>query len=469
MQRWFITTALGLAAMALAVSLVRTPSQPAQATQVAPVVEATPAPILEVAEPPAQEGVLSRASMDHSAHRLGSSQERFLVVEVRAPETVSSDRQPLHLAVVVDSSGSMGQDMDNAKRAAASMVQRLGPQDSFSLVGFSDEARVVIPSQSVWDRDLMVATIQTLSSGGNTNLHAGLAMGVQQLQVTPSGNRRLVLLSDGMVNRGVTDQQLIARAASNAMEAGITTSALGLGVNFDGDLLHDISDAGGGSYLYAGRSQNLVDSFDAELDRAFAVAAKAARVEVSLDPRIQVLEVYGYEEWDGKATDDGFEAFLGDLCADEIRKVVLRARVPADQEELLSLAQVRVRWQDPTTGELRTDLHDVTLQVTDEAERVRGSKVPWATMHASTAEVGRHMQWANEAWSRGDRDEAQEILRRGEQRLSQLTTNIRDPRVASLSRELQRQQQRYASTPRNSWEGDDLRISEGLRALGYLN
>jgi len=470
MQRWIITSALGLAAAALAVTIMRAPPQEAQAKPVLPDVDVADPEPLPVTALQLEDGMASRASMDRTAHAIGSSQERFLVVEVQAPEAAVSDRPPLHLAVVMDRSGSMeGESMDNAKRAAISMVQRLNPADSFSMVGFSDTADTVIPRQAVWDEELLAATIQGVRAGGYTNLHAGLEQGIAQLASKPGGNRRVVLLSDGLTNRGVTDPEAIATLAARATQAGVTVSVLGLGVDFDGDLLYAVSDAGGGSYLYAGRSTELVERFEAELDRAFTVAAHDTRVDVNLADGVEVLEVYGYEDWDGKATADGFEAFLGDLSAQETRKVVIRARVPSEHSEQLQVATVEISWQDPQTGERLTHQHLVTLDVTDDVAQLRSSRVPWATVQASTAEVGRHMQWASEAWDRGERDQAQQVLERGSQRLVQLTRGLDDPRIAQLDGRMDKQKSSYRTTVRDSWEGADLHISEGLRALGYLN
>jgi Ca-activated chloride channel homolog len=470
MQRWIVTSALALAAAALAVSIVRTPPQEAQATQVRPSDAAVPEPLLVVEPAPDHQGMFSRAALDRGAHKLGSSQERFLVVEVQAPEQGAVERQPLHLAVVVDRSGSMeGESIQNAIRATSRLVNRLGPQDSFALVGFSGEAATLASRQPVRNRERLGGLAEGLDAGGYTNLYAGLEQGIMQLWDTPAGNRRVLLLSDGLTNRGVTDPDAIAGLAASAARQGITVSALGLGVEFDGDLLHAISDAAGGHYLYAGRSAELVDSFEAELDRAFAVAARDTRVEVALADGTEVLEVYGYETWDGKATEDGFEAFLGDMSAGETRKVVVRARVPAEREATMELAEVTVSWEDPSSGRRSEHEHQLRLQVTDDQAQVRASRVPWATVLASTAVVGRHMQWANEAWGRGDGDEAKQVLRRGRQRLGQLTRNIDDPRVASMDQELISQQERYASVSRESWAGRDLEKLESLRALGYLD
>jgi len=471
-QRIILTSALGLAAGALAVSVLRTPAQQAQATPATPAPElapswADPVPVVPIE---ATDGLASRASMDRWAHRLNSPQERFLVVEVQAPEVSDAERLPLHLAVVMDRSGSMeGESIANAKRAATRLVQRLNPADSFAMVGFAADATTTVPREAVWDRERIAGTIDGVRAGGNTNLYAGLAMGIGQLAGAPEGNRRVVLLSDGITNTGETRSDIIASLAAEAARSGITVSALGLGVEFDGELLHALSDAGGGSYLYAGRSTQLVDSFEGELDRAFTVAARDTRVELALHDGVEVLEVYGYEEWDGKATEEGFEAYLGDLSAHETRKVVVRARVPAEQELSLEVAQVRVSWEDPATGERLQDLHEVALTVTDDVAAVREARVPWAAVHAATAEVGRHMQWAGEAWNRGELETSTEILDRGGQRLAQLTRGIDDARIDELHASMSEQKHRYRTTRRDTFAGKDLHISEGLRALGYLN
>ena len=92
-------------------------------------------------------------------------------------------RTPLNLAVVLDKSGSMtGAKIEKTKQAAMQLVDRLQPDDIFSLVIFSDEARVVVPAQHVENKAALKAKIEAIEAGGSTALYAGVNMGAGQIR-----------------------------------------------------------------------------------------------------------------------------------------------------------------------------------------------------------------------------------------------------------------------------------------------
>src|ERR1019366_822444 len=92
-------------------------------------------------------------------------------------------RTPLNLAVVLDRSGSMtGAKLEKAKQAAMQLVDHLVPNDIFSLVIYSDQARVLVSAQRVEDKDALKEKIESIQADGSTALYAGVKMGAGQLQ-----------------------------------------------------------------------------------------------------------------------------------------------------------------------------------------------------------------------------------------------------------------------------------------------
>ncbi|MGO8838028.1 MAG: vWA domain-containing protein, partial [Limisphaerales bacterium] len=136
----------------------------------------------------------------------GSPQEVVVKIDLSAiADRQKHRRTPLNLAVVLDKSGSMtGAKLEKTKQAALQLLDRLEPNDVFSLVIFSDEARVLVPAQKVEDKEALREKIESIEAGGSTALYAGVKAGARQLQEYFSSKRinRVILLSDGLANVG---------------------------------------------------------------------------------------------------------------------------------------------------------------------------------------------------------------------------------------------------------------------------
>src|ERR1039457_6390195 len=97
-----------------------------------------------------------------------------------------------------------GAKLEKAKQAAMQLVDRLAPNDIFSLVIYSDQARVLVSAQRVEDKDALKEKIESIKAEGSTALYAGVKLGADQLQEFFSSKRinRVILLSDGLANVG---------------------------------------------------------------------------------------------------------------------------------------------------------------------------------------------------------------------------------------------------------------------------
>jgi Ca-activated chloride channel family protein len=274
---------------------------------------------------------------------MGRHETRFVTVELKTPEITSTERKPLDLAVVIDNSGSMsGDKIANARRAAHHLVDQLGAEDRFSLVVFDSTANVVVPATSVHDRTALHAAIDRIDDAGGTNLYAGLDLGLQGLS-RDGRIPRLILLSDGQTNEGITDPLEIARRAGNAFEKGVGISTIGLGIDFNEDLLFSIAKSGGGSYDFVDNPSQLASVFSDELDRSAALAGRQAVIDLDLGPGVEGVEVLG---WAATRTDDGWRISLGDLPSSSTRRVVARVTVAAGSEGVFEGATARATWLD---------------------------------------------------------------------------------------------------------------------------
>lgn len=374
MKRFHLTLSLSCGA-ALALSL-------------GPTLPKAAPPSEQVFEPKAPRSVRAgdlrlRASLDQPV--VAGSSVRSLVVEVEGlePET----RDALDIALAIDRSGSMtGPRLQAAQMAAATLGNAMGPEDRVALVSFGSYGSV----DAALGAQGLGGAIWALEASGRTALFDGLRMASGLLE-DENGPRRVIVLSDGEANVGPTSPYELAAEASRMAQKGISVSAIGLGAGIDHTSLMAIGDAGGGGFDYLSDDQGLDSAFLTELERMRSLSARGVEVDVQTSVGVEVLDVYGYEEFDGHATPRGYNALVGDVSANDVRKVVLRVRIDEDVDEVA--ARVRVRW---AAGQSKAEWLPVHVRHGSQAE-ARRSEVAWAAAHRDRALRGREMMERSEA------------------------------------------------------------------------
>jgi len=88
--------------------------------------------------------------------------------------------------------------------------------------------------------------------GGSTNLAEGWLRGAEQVasHLAAEGVNRVLLLTDGLANVGITDPAQLAAHAAQLRKRGVATSTIGVGEDFDESLLQALADAGGGHFYF---------------------------------------------------------------------------------------------------------------------------------------------------------------------------------------------------------------------------
>ncbi len=259
---------------------------------------------------------------------------RFVVAELVAPPAPPKgdgrERPAATLAFVLDRSGSMaGRKIELAREAVRQAIERLGARDRFSLVVYDDQIDVVMPTTLATPeaRREALERLRRIDARGSTDLGSGWLRGAEQVaeNLDRDGVNRVLLLTDGLANVGMTDPDELIHHAGQLRERGIATSTFGLGNDFNEALLQGMASAGGGSFRYIERAEQIPDHLAGEVGEALEVTARDVVLEVTTPDGLRIDSLTP-RPLDARGNRTMVQ--LGDLVADQLVRVILRIRFP---------------------------------------------------------------------------------------------------------------------------------------------
>ena len=258
----------------------------------------------------------------------GYAVRALIRLEGQAP-AATGVRTPINLSLVLDRSGSMhGEKLAAARDAAAFLVRRLAPEDRISIVAYDGDIHTIADEHT--PRAAVAHLIQQLEPGGSTNLSGGWLRGRELVAAHKGGEKRgmnrVLLLTDGQANMGITDPQKLTGLAATAARTGITTTTVGFGADYDEGLLRAMADAGGGNTYYIERPDQAPGVFEEEIEGLLSLAAQNVAIEIRPSDAVQLTTIW--HDYPSTPTPDGRRVELGDIYAREPKSLLLEFFVP---------------------------------------------------------------------------------------------------------------------------------------------
>jgi Ca-activated chloride channel homolog len=214
----------------------------------------------------------------------------------------NADRRLMNVTLVLDESGSMdGLPMDMQKAVCREIAGSLRTGDVVSVVGWDTENAIKLSGHAVTGADdpALVQVCDGLAAGGGTDLNGGLTAGYElaHKQFDAAKLNRVVLVSDGGANAGVTDTQIISQGAGAQDQEGIYLVGVGVGYpdTYNDSLMDTVTDVGRGASLFIPSAEEARRMFGERFVQTMAVAARDVRVRLEMPPGFSIVKFSGEE------------------------------------------------------------------------------------------------------------------------------------------------------------------------------
>lgn len=270
------------------------------------------------------------------------------VLQIGFSTALASDRAqlpPVNLALVIDKSGSMADadKLSKVKESLLTLVNQLRESDTLSIVVFDSEAEVLRPAQRLGDREEVRRLIRQIEPGSSTNIHAGLMLGYREAlkNFNREGANRVVLLTDGIANQGVTNPGQIARESLSYNDRGVDLSTIGVGLDLNKDLLRDLAKSGRGLFHFVADAQDIDKVFLREVQSLVAPVATEPNLSVEYGAGLELAQVYGYEP---ERTEHGLRIKLDNMNQGMTQVVLLRFKAKMRGAALSPRPMLRVNF-----------------------------------------------------------------------------------------------------------------------------
>ena len=296
--------------------------------------------------------------------------------EIMTPD----ERPPMNVTLVLDTSGSMGgEPIALLKETSRAIAASLRAGDKVSVVEWDTTNTWSLGGYAVTGPNdaTLLGVIDAIEANGGTNLNGGLVSGYQLAQQVydAAAINRLVLISDGGANAGITDIDLIAQNAAFGGSDGIYLVGVGVGDSgYNDDLMNDVTDAGKGASVFIADNLEAWTRFNADFENTMAIAARNVQVELTLPPGFEIVKFSG-EEYSG----DPKEVEPQHIAPNDA--MVFHQQIQTCAPELMTddtPITVKATWEDPwsfATQELEQTWTYAELADMDQTLLLKGAAV----------------------------------------------------------------------------------------------
>ncbi len=382
-----------------------------------------------------------RVEADRAVLPAGTPQKVIVKVTLDAERPPKETERPsVNLALVLDRSGSMrGDKLQKAKDAAIEALRRLSRDDVFSVVAYNHVVQTIVPARKARDIDWIENRIRSFSAGGNTALFGGVSTGAAEVRKNLDNDyvHRVILMSDGIANVGPSSPGDLGRLGAALMKEGISVTTVGVGLDYNEDLMTQLSQNSDGNTYFVENSSDLPRIFAAELGDVLNVVAKNVKIKIICPDNVKPLAVIGR---DGRIKGQTVELKMNQLYGGQQKYALLELEVPERKEgDSLELAFAKISYDNPFTQ---------TSEISSARAKARFSKSQAEVKKSVNASVQAEFELNRNALAqeaainladKGQVDKAAKVLNKSAKQLKETGKKLNDQNLINKAEQMEQQ------------------------------
>lgn len=288
------------------------------------------------------------------------NEENYLMLAGVKTSQYNLEADACNYVFLIDVSGSMdGSDrLGLAKKGINKLVDNLGKNDVVSLVTYANGVKTVFSGKACTESNKgdIKKAVNGLNARGGTNGGDGLqrAYKLAENRFIEGGNNRVILISDGDFNVGMTSQDELKEFIQNKAESGVYLSVLGVGMgNTRDSILETLATCGNGNYAYLDNELEAEKVLVKELNGTLKTVAKDAKAGVTFNTdTVEKYRLIGYDtkiisedDFNNSNTDAG--EIGSNLCVAALYEIKLADfALPDEIGADAKLADIEIRYKD---------------------------------------------------------------------------------------------------------------------------
>jgi len=333
--------------------------------------------------------------------------------------------------------------IDYVSEALTVVSEYLRPSDYYALTAFASRSAQLIPMTSGKERSRLLQNareLEYLHLGDETWMSEGLAMTYSEIREKQRGNllSRMILLTDGYTR----DVKECYEWARRARDVGMAITTMGVGVEFNEDLLIPIAEMTGGNAYYIETPEKIPEAFRKELGAALGISYRNLKLHLKTSTGVNIRHAYRVlpelGNIEGETSSNGLQTlFLGHYDPNTPPAFLLEIVVPALNTGVYRLLQMDFSWgEDHITSGPPPIRKDIIVKVEPSPKESVNSVVMGVVDKVGAFKLG---NYALEHVHGEDRNAAVNLLQRAASRLIEVGEVSLAEEMSGLAEALKKQ------------------------------